>query len=268
VLILASLLASLRTLEERKFRRPIIIGAVLAFAATGVTWWLAHQLLNVLLPLGERLEAIVSLIAIGVLLLITNWFFHKVYWTGWMANFHSQKRKIIGGIAVITISQSVGLVILGFTSIYREGFETVLFLQSLVLEAGLGVVLRGVAIGLLATAAVGVVTFALQVRLPYKKMLIVTGIMIGGVLLTMVGHTVHVMQSVGWLPITPIQGVFIPFWMGQWFGLFATWQGIGLQIASAVFVIGSYFLAEHQNNEKRAPKRNNRIEAVEAAQSR
>ena len=28
------------------------------------------------------------------------------------------------------------LVTLGFTSIYREGFETVLFLQALVLEAG------------------------------------------------------------------------------------------------------------------------------------
>jgi high-affinity iron transporter len=262
VLILASLLASLRTLEERKFRRPIIVGAALAFLATGVTWWLAHQLLNVLLPLGERLEAIVSLIAIGVLLLITNWFFHKVYWTGWMANFHAQKRKIIGGIAVVTISQSVGLMILGFTSIYREGFETVLFLQSLVLEAGIGVVMRGVAIGLLATAAVGIVTFALQVRLPYKKMLIVTGVMIGVVLLTMVGHTVHVMQTVGWLPITPISGVYIPFWMGQWFGLFATWQGIGLQIAAAVFVIGSYFLAEHQNSRVRQPSAKRETAAV------
>ena len=115
VLILASLLASLRTLEERQFRRPLIIGAAFAFVATAITWWVANQLLTVLLPLGERLEAIVSLIAIGVLLLITNWFFHKVYWTGWMANFHARKRRLIGGIAVITISQALGLVILGFT---------------------------------------------------------------------------------------------------------------------------------------------------------
>ena len=98
----------------------------------------------------------------------------------------------------------LGLAALGFTSVYREGFETVLFLQALVLEGGLAVVLGGVALGLVATVLIGVITFALQARLPYKKMLIATGIMIGGVLLVMVGNTVHVIQVVGWLPIHPI----------------------------------------------------------------
>jgi high-affinity iron transporter len=227
------------------------MGAVLAFGATVITWWLATNLLTVLLPLGERLEAIVSLIAIGVLLLITNWFFHKAYWTGWMANFHQRKQKLVGGVVAITIGQSVGLILLGFTSIYREGFETVLFLQSLVLEAGTSVVLQGVALGLFGTAIVGVITFALQVRLPYKKMLIVTGVMIAAVLVTMVGHTVHTLQSVGWLPITAVQGLYVPFWVGQWFGLFATWQGLILQVMAAIFVIGSYFLAEYQNKRHR-----------------
>ena len=265
VLILASLLASLRTVEERKFRRPLVTGAALALVASAVTWWVANELLTVLLPLGERLEAIVSLIAIGVLLLITNWFFHKVYWTGWMANFHARKRRLIGGIAVVTISQALGLIILGFTSIYREGFETVLFLQSLVLDAGIGTVLQGVALGLVGVAIVGVITFALQMRLPYKKMLVVTGVMIGGVLLVMVGNTVHVMQTVGWLPITPIAGLQIPFWMSQWFGLFATWQGIILQVAAFVFVVGSYFLAEHQTKTHRSTRANKPETAPEAA---
>lgn len=264
VLILASLLASLRTAEEMRFRRPLIGGAALAFLATAITWVLANSLLNVLLPLGERLEAIVSLIAIGVLLVITNWFFHKVYWTGWMANFHAQKRRLIGGVVTVSVSQTLGLVLLGFTSIYREGFETVLFLQSLVLEAGIGIVLQGVVLGLIATSIVGVITFALQVRLPYKKMLVVTGVMIGGVLLVMVGNTVHVMQVVGWMPIHPIQGVFFPYWMGQWFGIFATWEGIILQFAAAAFVIGSYFIAERQQKQKRTQSRGKASQTAEA----
>lgn len=251
VLILSSLLASLRTVDQKQYRRPLAIGALVALGATAVTWIVATQILNVLLPLGETLEAIVSIIAIGVLILVTNWFFHKTYWVDWMANFHTRKRQLIKGVAAVTISQSFGLVLLGFTSIYREGFETVLFLQSLVLEAGTSIVLQGVLLGSIATVIVGVITFSLQVRLPYKKMLIVTGVMIGAVLLTMVGHTVHVMQAIGWMPITPIQGVYFPFWMGQWFGLFATWQGIILQIAAATFVIGSYFLAERQKTKHR-----------------
>jgi high-affinity iron transporter len=117
-------------------------------------------------------------------------------------------------------------------------------------------VLQGVALGLFATSVVGVITFAMQVRLPYKKMLIATGIMIGGVLLTMVGNTVHVMQSIGWLPITPLRGIFMPYWMGQWFGFYATWEGILLQLTAATFVIGSYFLAEHQNKRARHQLKN------------
>jgi high-affinity iron transporter len=252
VLILASLIASLRTAEQRRYRQPLVAGAALAFAGTVITWFLATSLLTVLLPLGERLEAVVSLIAIGVLLVITNWFFHKSYWTGWMAKFHSKKQSLVSGKkSSIKIGQTLGLVILGFTSIYREGFETVLFLQSLVLEAGTSIVLQGVALGLLGTAAVGVVTFSLQVRLPYKKMLVVTGVFIGVVLLTMVGNTVHVMQAVGWMPIHSIQGLYLPYWMGQWFGFFATWEGIILQITAGTFVIGSYFLSEHQTKRQR-----------------
>ncbi len=251
VLILASLLASLRTAEQKRYRRPLLMGGFLALVATVATWWGATRLLNILLPLGEKLEAIVSLIAIGVLLLITNWFFHKAYWVGWMANFHARKQQLVKGRAALGVGQLLGLVLLGFTSIYREGFETVLFLQSLILEAGIPVVLQGVVIGFVATCIVGFITFRLQMRLPYKKMLIATGILIGGVLLVMVGNTVHVMQVVGWLPITPIQGLYFPFWMGQWFGLFATWQGIIAQTAAATFVIGSYFLAEHQNKRHR-----------------
>jgi high-affinity iron transporter len=245
VLILASLIASLRTAQTRKFRQPILVGAVLALGASALTWWVANTLLMQLTRFGERLEAIVSLLAIAVLLIITNWFFHKVYWTGWIANFHQRKgRLLMGGLA---LGQALGLVVLGFSSIYREGFETVLFLQSLVLDAGLVTVLEGVGLGLVGVAVVGVITFSFQVKLPYKKMLVVTGIMIGAVLLIMVGNTVHVMQAVGWLPITPIQGVFVPHWMGQWFGLWATWQGVVFQAAAAIFVIGSYFLAEYQH---------------------
>lgn len=251
VLILASLMGSLKMGENRRLRQPLWWGAAVAFGATVVTWVLMRGVLASFARYGERLEAVVSLIAIGVLLLITNWFFHKVYWTGWMANFHAQKRRIIGGSAGLML----GLVMLGFTSIYREGFETVLFLQALVLEAGTPVVLGGVALGLGGTLLIGFLVFALQAKLPHKKMLIVTGIMIGGVLLVMVGNTVHVLQIVGWLPIHPLRSVTLPYWTGLWFGLFATWEGLALQAAAGTFVIGSYLLAERlQHRQSPAPK--------------
>src|SRR3954451_18927694 len=185
VLIFAAITASFVGANAPR-KRPVIAGAAVSFAATILTWFVVQAVLDAASPLGPRLEAITGFIAIAVLLVVLNWFVHKVYWTGWIAKHHRQRRKLLGRVGV---SATVGLIALGFTSVYREGFEVVLFLQNLELKSGTGVVLEGVAIGLSGTALVGVATFALQRRLPYKRMLLVTGVLIGFVLVVMTGGT-------------------------------------------------------------------------------
>ena len=243
VLILAAITASFVG-ARRRLRRPVLIGAIGGLLASVLTWVLAQTLLRSLDRYGEKLEAVVGLIAIGVLLLITNWFFHKVYWSEWIGKFHRRRRSLVAQEKTGFFSaQFFGLAVLGLTSVYREGFETVLFLQSLQLSAGTATVLEGAGLGLALTLAVAVVTFALQRKLPYKKMLIVTGVMIGFVLVVMVGQTARTMQGTGWLPITPID-VDFPYWLGLWFGVFPTWETLGAQALAALFVIGSYFVAQ------------------------
>ena len=88
------------------------------------------------------------------------------------------------------------------------------------------------------------IVFRLQKNLPYMKILVITGILIGSVLLQMVGSTVHVLQVVGWLPIHVIRALDVPYWLGTWFGLYPTWEGVIFQFAAVVFVVGSYYLAE------------------------
>lgn len=248
ILILASLLASMIGINKR-FKQPLALGALAALVVTAILFVLVQSALLSFGQYSEQIEAVVSVLAIGVLLLVMNWFFHKVYWTRWIAKHHEQRRRLlIGGVA----GQALGFALLGFTSVFREGAETVLFLQALVLDAGATIVVQGVALGLLATAIVGVLTLLLQRKLPHKKMLIVTGVMIAVVLVTMVGSTVHTLQLVGWAPITPIPGTEgLPFWMGVWLGIHGTWQGIIAQLIAVVFVIGSYVLAEAQHNRER-----------------
>lgn len=236
VLILAALMASLTA----AYRRPMVIGAVLAGPASIATWIFAQRVMLSFSRYGERLEAVVSLIAIGVLLVITNWFLHKSYWTDWLAGFHKRKRRLLNA----ETGQFVGLLLLGFSSVYREGFETVLFLQALVLNTRALTVLQGVLLGLAGVTAIAMAVFWLKKKLPYKKMFIVTGVMIGAVLVAMVGSTIHIMQSVRWMPVTPLTDLQFPYWVGLWFGVFPTWQTLVGQLGAAAFVIGSYYLAE------------------------
>ncbi|MCC6945890.1 MAG: FTR1 family protein [Thermomicrobiales bacterium] len=247
VLILVSLTASMIGIN-RRFKKPLAAGAIGAFLVSVLLFFAARSLLLSLSRYGEKLEAVVSVVAIGVLLVVMNWFFHKVYWTRWIAGHHERRRAIIGGAA----GQTIGLVLLGFTSVFREGGETVLFLQALVLDAGTRVVIEGTLLGLAGVAVVGVLVFALQKKLPHKKMLILTGMMLALVLVTMVGTTVHVLQVVGWAPITPIVNWQPPYWAGVWLGVFPTWEGVIMQLAAIVLVIGSYYLAEFQHHRSAA----------------
>ena len=88
----------------------------------------------------------------------------------------------------------------------------------------------------------GILTLKLQRKLPFKRMLMLTGVMIALVLAVMVGTTVHNLQGIGWVPITPTS-FSVPLTWSTGLGVFPTWEGIGAQLASPAFVLGSYFAA-------------------------
>ena len=221
----------------------MLIGGLLGLLATAVTYALAQTIIDALGDGGLRLQAITGVLAIAVLLVVTNWFFHKVYWSEWIGRWHRRRRALekVDRFGFIS-GQTLGFVLLGITSVYREGFETVLFLQNLQVSAGTGAVILGVGFGLGATAVVGVATFALERKLPYKKMLIATGILIGIVLAVMTGVTVQNLQGLGWIPTTPI-GIDLSLTWGRWLGLYPNWEGVGAQLAGLLVVYGSYALA-------------------------
>src|SRR2546426_2067075 len=251
ILVLAAITASM-TGKKRMYRRPIAAGAGMAFGATLITWLIAVRIVSSLsdnIPALD-LQAATGLLAVIVLLVIMNWFFHKIYWGGWIRAHNRRRKALLENARGIEISQRHlwwGLILLGFTSLYREGFEVVLFLQSYNLRLGGGVVLTGALLGIVLSGMVAVLTFVLQQRLPYRKMLITTGILLGVVLLVMVGEQAQEMQLAQWIPTTQISGLanVIPPWMGMWFAIFPTVETLVAQLIAAVLVIGSYYAARH-----------------------
>ena len=251
ILVLAAITASM-TGKKRIYRRPIGAGAGMAFGATLITWLIAVRIVNSLsdnIPALD-LQAATGLLAVIVLLVIMNWFFHKIYWGGWIRAHNRRRKTLLADASVDEISRPQlwwGLVLLGFTSLYREGFEVVLFLQSYHLRLGGGIVLKGALLGLVLTGIVAVLTFILQQRLPYRKMLITTGVLLGVVLLVMVGEQAQEMQLAHWISTTEISSLkkYMPPWMGLWLAVFPTVETIIAQLIAGVLVIGSYYAARY-----------------------
>src|SRR5213593_1563006 len=266
ILVLAAITASM-TGVKRSHRRPVALGAGAAFIASLITWFIAVRIVGSLSDNVSALDlqAATGLLAVIVLLVIMNWFFHKIYWGGWIRAHNRRRKALLENARGIEISQRHlwwGLILLGFTSLYREGFEVVLFLQSYNLRLGGSVVLKGALLGILLSGMVAVLTFVLQQHLPYRKMLITTGILLGVVLLVMVGEQAQEMQLAHWIPTTQISRLsnVIPPWMGMWFAIFPTVETLVAQLIAAVLVIGSYYAARHFGG---APPQN--VEPVEEA---
>jgi high-affinity iron transporter len=243
ILVLAAVTASFRG-ANAAYKRPVAIGGGIGILATIGTWFAAVGIINLLGGGGLALQAATGIPAIIVLLIVMNWFFHKVYWTGWISHHHKRRRGLLsGGPETNRRALLGGLLLLGFSSIYREGFEIVIFLQNLRVTFGSSVVLEGVALGTLFTAATGVLTFSLHARLPYKRLLIITGAMLLVVLFVMVGEEVNEMQLAGWIGTTTVG--HWPAWLGEWFSLFGNVQTIVAQVLAVAIVVGSYFTAEY-----------------------
>src|SRR5919197_664519 len=140
ILVLAAITASM-TGAKRGHRRPVTLGASLAFVATLITWFIAVRIVGSLSDNMSALDlqAATGLLAVVVLLVIMNWFFHKIYWGGWIRAHNRRRKALLSDASTAEISRrglQWGLILLGFTSLYREGFEVVLFLQSYNLRLG------------------------------------------------------------------------------------------------------------------------------------
>jgi high-affinity iron transporter len=271
VLVIAAITASM-TGSNQVHRRPVAIGAGIAFLATLITWFIAVRIVGHLTESVPALDlqAATGLLAVIVLLVIMNWFFHRIYWGAWI-RAHNRRRKALFANSNGQSSQRSlfwGLILLGFTSLYREGFEVVLFLQSYNLQLGVSVVLKGALLGLFLSGTVAVLTFVLRKHLPYRKMLISTGILLGTVLLVMVAEEAQEMQLAHWISRTDISWLtnVIPAWMGMWFAVFPTYETMATQLLAAILVVGSYYGARHMLQGRRAdsPALANEIEPARA----
>src|SRR5580693_3497669 len=252
ILVLSAITASMVG-NHRIHRRPVAAGAGVGFVATLITWVIAVGIISNLaesVP-ALQLQAATGLLAVIVLLVVMNWFFHKVYWGGWIGLHNRKKKDLLNKADDSGISERRllwGLGLLGFASLYREGFEVVLFLQSYYLKMGGAIVLGGALLGILLSGLVAVLTFVAHSRLPYRKLLVSTGVMLGFVLLIMVGEQAQEMQLANWIPTTKIGALesVIPDWMGVWFSIFPTVETLVAQLLAAILVIGSYYAARRR----------------------
>jgi len=238
VLLIAILLGSLAAGSAANYKRPLGIGVVAALGATAITWLLATLVIDIAPVNRELLEAGTALIAVVVLIVVSFWLIQRLE--------HRRRMEFMRArtAAAIAASSSGAFVALGFTAVYREGFETVLFYQALALFAeglGLWVVLGAVAAAV-ALAGVGYAILGMGRKLPLKPMLITGASMLLLLSVAFVGNAVRSLQEADVLAVDPIRAGWarLPVFAAELTGIHPTVQGIVAQaVLLGIFVLGA-----------------------------
>jgi FTR1 family protein len=202
VLLVAALLAYLAAADpSRKYRRQIYFGVLAGCVATLATWFVAR----LIIPIGgasrELVEGITGLIAVCVLLYVSNWLFQKTYIHDWK----DYLKKHVG--AAIGSGSAFAMASLAFAAIYREGFETVLFYQALLFDSGTTAVLAGFLPALALVLLIGFGIIQLGVKLPLKKMFSVTNAILIYLAFVLVGKCLYNLQEAGIFAPHPIHWI-------------------------------------------------------------
>ena len=98
----------------------------------------------------------------------------------------------------------------------------------------------GVAVGAVFIALVGGLTFTFGVKLPYRRLLVITGVLVVSIMVSFLGSTVRLFQTVSWLPVHPVPGLHVPTWAGLWMGLYPSWEGLLIPPLALVYVVGAW----------------------------
>lgn len=241
VLIIAVLLGALEAGRASGFRRPLLWGIGAALVATVVTWLLAQVVVDIAPVERELLAGIAGLLAVAVLFGVTFWLVSRLEQRHWMEFMRSRVS------AAIATGSALAYGGLGFTAVYREGFETVLFLQTLLLFAqGLWPwVVAGLVAGLVALGGVTWAILRLGKRLPVRAFLGAAAAVVLLLSVAFAGNAVAALQDAGVMAITPIDSdaLRLPVFAVDLTGIHATVQGLVVQVSLVlIYLVGIAYL--------------------------
>ncbi|MGV7221307.1 MAG: FTR1 family protein [Nitrospinales bacterium] len=229
ILIIAALIAFLIKSRNEGKLKAIYMGSIAGIIGSFITAYIVHEILNLSVTSQEVLEGWIMLVAVVVLFWVSYWLVSKIEAQKWQSYITSKMRQAIGTGSLFTL----GLV--AFLSVYREGFETVLFYKALYLYAGTNTegIIPGFLAGTVVLAGVYYLINQLGVRVPIKWFFIVTSVFLYYMAFTFMGKGLHELQMGEILSITPAH--FMP--TISWLGIYPTWETfIGQMILVAAYV--------------------------------
>ncbi len=253
-LIVGAILTYLEASRNDRFKKHVYYGIVIAFAATAVTWYVAQYVIEISGASRELIEALAGVSAVAVLFWVSFWILNKVETKKWIEFVKAKVWK------ATTTGSVMVFVMLSFFTVYREGFETVLFYQAMLSFAKYmeWYVAAGLIVGLAVIVAVAFVVRKLGRKLPLRVLFGLTMGIGAYMSIAFMGNAIREFQEVGYIQTTYFGTVpRLDINLATMTGIHPTLETVVAQLVLlGVYLAGSVYVLVLQ------PRRNRAIEAA------
>jgi high-affinity iron transporter len=229
ILIIAALIAFLRKSRNEARIKSIHIGVVVGILASFLTAYIIHEILHLSAVNQEVLEGWIMIVAVAILFSVSYWLVSKIDNKKWQEYINKTMRGALSKGNIWTLS------VVAFITVYREGFETVLFYKALFLYAGESTsgIISGFFAGCVILAGVFYLINYIGLRIPIKWFFGFTSALLYYMAFTFMGKGIHVLQMGEQVSMTIAEN--LP--SISWLGMYPTWETfIGQAILAAAFI--------------------------------
>ena len=229
ILVVGAIAAFLIKTGHRDRLRNIWIGVGAAIVASALTAVVLKTVLAAMPATREIIEGMTLLISVCVLFSVSYWLISKVEAAKWQQFI---KDKVS---AALEHGGGRALTFVAFLAVYREGAETALFYQALFNEGNVALPLTlGILVGGAALAVIFTLFYRFGVRIPMRLFFGVTSVLLYYMAFVFLGKGIRELQEGNAISISAIRDFPRAEWLGQWLGLFPSWEGLLAQLALVV----------------------------------
>lgn len=242
-LIIALILALIRSIPGTKKVLPYIYGGWITAILMGVVgWFFSDWIIDISGQNREIMEGMISLIAVIVIVYVGFWLHNHTHSKKWKTFID----KKIG--AQLKGEKMIGLAFFSFMVVFREAFESILFLQAIGLETqsndqssiGFGVLAAFALIGLLAF-----IFLKFSKKIPVKQLFRYSSWLITLLAVILMGKGIHALQEAGWLSVS---GFPVSLKI-DWLGIYPTTETLAAQLILLGLLLLMYYLSNFRNKE-------------------
>jgi high-affinity iron transporter len=206
-----------------------------------ITWFVAEFLIDISGAGRELIEAVAGISAVAVLFWVSFWVLNKIETKKWI---EFVKAKVWQATAT---GSFMVFIMLSFFTVYREGFETILFYQALLSYAKYMefYVMAGLFLGLAVIIGVVFLIRKLGKKLPLRVLFGFTMGVGAFMSITFMGNAMREFQELGYVPTTHLFGIIPRFDINvaTMTGIHPTLETVLAQvILLSVYVIGSLYI--------------------------